>query len=405
MNPPATWRAAPSWSSNASPATTSSRAAAPSWRSASRHLPASRAWRQAVADTDRRFGVSILETQWRNRLPGVEEDSLTIEHGRLVCLLGPSGCGKTTTLRLIAGFVEPSAGEIRVGNRLISSPARTLPPERRNMSMIFQSYALWPHMTVAENVAYGLKLRKLDRASIERKLAAILDTTHLRALADRYPGELSGGQQQRVALARALIVEPETLLLDEPLSNLDANLREEMRFEIRRLHDEYRYTTVYVTHDQSEAMTTADLIAVMNAGKIDQLGTPEDIYDRPQSEFVARFIGASNVIKGTARDSNHISFAGATLQVVGVKLNPGQSAAVAIRQHDIQLSTQAPQGQQNVVKATVARQVFLGASRDYMVETSDGTTLRIVTGATAAVPRGTEVWLTLPPERCRALSR
>ena len=198
----------------------------------------------------------------------VDDVSLTIEHGRLVCLLGPSGCGKTTTLRLIAGFVEPSAGEIRVGDRLVSSPARTLPPERRNMSMIFQSYALWPHMTVAQNVAYGLKLRKADRATMERKLAAILDTTHLRLLADRYPGELSGGQQQRVALARALIVEPETLLLDEPLSNLDANLREEMRFEVRRLHDEYRYTTVYVTHDQSEAMTTADLIAVMNAGKI-----------------------------------------------------------------------------------------------------------------------------------------
>ena len=187
--------------------------------------------------------------------------------------------------------------------------ARTLPPEQRKMSMIFQSYALWPHMTVAENIVYGLRLRKLDRDTIAKKLAAILATTKLEMLAQRYPGELSGGQQQRVALARALIVEPETLLLDEPLSNLDANLREEMRFEIRRLHDEYRYTTVYVTHDQSEAMTTADLIAVMNGGKIDQLGTPEDIYDRPQSEFVARFIGASNVINGTARDGNHVAFA------------------------------------------------------------------------------------------------
>jgi len=189
------------------------------------------------------------------------------------------------------------------------------------------------------------------------------------------------------------------------LSNLDANLREEMRFEIRRLHDEYRYTTVYVTHDQSEAMTTADLIAVMNAGKIDQLGTPQDIYDRPQSEFVARFIGASNVIKGSARDQHHISFAGATLKVVGGKLRPGETTAVAIRQHDIQLSTQAPQTQENAVRATVMRQVFLGASRDYMVETADGTTLRVVTPTETAVPRGTEVWLFLPPERCRALSR
>ncbi|MGB8604312.1 ABC transporter ATP-binding protein [Bradyrhizobium sp.] len=335
----------------------------------------------------------------------VDNVSLRIDHGQLVCLLGPSGCGKTTTLRLMAGFLEPSDGEIRVGDRLVSSTQRTLPPEQRKMSMIFQSYALWPHMTVAENIVYGLRLRKIDRETIAKKLTAILETTKLEVLAQRYPGELSGGQQQRVALARALIVEPETLLLDEPLSNLDANLREEMRFEIRRLHDEYRYTTVYVTHDQSEAMTTADLIAVMNSGKIDQLGTPEDIYDRPQSEFVARFIGASNVIKGIARDEKHISFAGATLQVVGAKLSPGQSAVVAIRQHDIQLSTQAPQSPQNAVKAIVTRQVFLGASRDYMVEASDGTTLRIVTSTENAVPRGTGVWLYLPPERCRALSR
>jgi iron(III) transport system ATP-binding protein len=335
----------------------------------------------------------------------VDDVSLRIDHGQLVCLLGPSGCGKTTTLRLIAGFLEPTDGEIHVGDRVVSSKARTLPPESRKMSMIFQSYALWPHMTVTENIVYGLRLRKLDRDTIAKKLAAILETTKLEILAQRYPGELSGGQQQRVALARALIVEPETLLLDEPLSNLDANLREEMRFEIRRLHDEYRYTTVYVTHDQSEAMITADLIAVMNAGKIDQLGTPEEIYDRPQSEFVARFIGASNIIKGIARDENHIVFSGSTLQVVGAKLKPGESAAVAIRQHDILLSTQAPPTQQNAVKATVTRQVFLGASRDTMVETLDGTTLRVVTSTENAVPRGTEVWLTLSPERCRALSR
>jgi iron(III) transport system ATP-binding protein len=335
----------------------------------------------------------------------VDDVSLRIDHGQLVCLLGPSGCGKTTTLRLIAGFLEPTEGEIHVGDRLVSSKARTLPPEQRNMSMIFQSYALWPHMTVAENIVYGLRLRKTDRDTIAKKLAAILATTKLEPLAQRYPGELSGGQQQRVALARALIVEPETLLLDEPLSNLDANLREEMRFEIRRLHDEYRYTTVYVTHDQSEAMTTADLIAVMNGGRIDQLGTPEDIYARPQSEFVARFIGASNVLKGTARDENHMSFAGATLRVIGAKLVAGQSAAVAIRQHDIQLATQAPTSSENTIKATVTRQVYLGASRDYVVETADGSSLRVVTPTDVAVEKGCEVWLTLPPDRCRALSR
>ncbi|MBI3703182.1 MAG: ABC transporter ATP-binding protein [Rhizobiales bacterium] len=334
----------------------------------------------------------------------VDDVSLHIEHGHLVCLLGPSGCGKTTTLRLIAGFVEPSEGEIRVGDRLISSPAHTLPPERRNMSMIFQSYALWPHMTVAENIIYGLKLRKMDRGTIGKKLDAILATTKLAALASRYPGELSGGQQQRVALARALIVEPETLLLDEPLSNLDANLREEMRFEVRRLHDAYRYTTVYVTHDQSEAMTTADLICVMNLGKIEQSGSPEEIYDRPRSEFVARFIGSSNVIKGQGRDGGRVDFAGVVLRCTGEKVVADASTAVSIRPHDIAIAAQAPQATDNVVPATVVRQVFLGGSRDYMVEVKDGTQLRVVTAAEDNIPQGSAVWLTLPPERCRALS-
>jgi iron(III) transport system ATP-binding protein len=272
------------------------------------------------------------------------------------------------------------------------------------MSMIFQSYALWPHMTVAENVAYGLELRKIDRDTIKRKLAAILETTHLAGLADRYPGELSGGQQQRVALARALVVEPETLLLDEPLSNLDANLREEMRFEVRRLHDEYRYTTVYVTHDQSEAMTTADVIAVMNAGRIEQAGSPEDIYDRPRSEFVARFIGASNVIKGKALDGNHIAFAGTTLRCNGATLTVGSETAVSIRQHQITLSTDQPAASENVLPVRVARQVYLGGTRDYMVEASDGTPLRVTAPASQIIPPGTAVWLHLPPERCRALS-
>jgi iron(III) transport system ATP-binding protein len=336
----------------------------------------------------------------------VDDVSLHIDHGSLVCLLGPSGCGKTTTLRLIAGFVEPTTGEIHVGDRLVSSPARTVPPERRNMSMIFQSYALWPHMTVTENVSYGLKLRKLDRETIARKLRTILSTTRIEELADRYPAELSGGQQQRVALARALIVEPETLLLDEPLSNLDANLREEMRFEVRRLHDEYRYTTVYVTHDQAEAMTTADLIAVMNHGKIEQLGTPEEIYDRPRSEFVARFIGASNVMKGKAVDATHIAFAGTTLRCTGQPLSPGTDAAIAIRQHEIGLSPTPPaNGAVNVVQATVARQVFLGNTRDYMVELAGGTQVRVTAPPSESIPQGSPVWLHLPPDRCRALIR
>jgi len=334
----------------------------------------------------------------------VDNVSLTIEHGSLVCLLGPSGCGKTTTLRLIAGFVEPTGGEIRVGERVVSTPTMSLPPERRNMSMIFQSYALWPHMTVTENIVYGLKLRKVDADTTRKKLKSILTTTRLEPLAERYPGELSGGQQQRVALARALIVEPETLLLDEPLSNLDANLREEMRFEIRRLHDEYRYTTVYVTHDQSEAMTTSDLICVMNHGKIEQAGTPEDVYDRPRSEFVARFIGMSNIIKGKALDAGTVSVAGAPLRVTGGALKAGEEAAVSVRQQNISLHAQEPAEKSNTIAATVVRQVYLGSNRDYMVEIADGTQVRVVTPASESVAPGASVWLHLPPDRCRALT-
>ncbi|WP_289295252.1 ABC transporter ATP-binding protein [uncultured Reyranella sp.] len=335
----------------------------------------------------------------------VDDVSLRVEHGQLVCLLGPSGCGKTTTLRLIAGFIEPSAGEIEVGGKVLSSPSRTVPPEGRKMSMIFQSYALWPHMTVAENVAYGLKIRKLDRATIDAKLKAILSTARLEALADRYPGELSGGQQQRVSLARALVVEPETLLLDEPLSNLDANLREEMRFEIRRLHDQYRYTTVYVTHDQAEAMTTADLIAVMNKGRVEQLGPPEEIYTRPRSEFVARFIGGSNVLAATALDEVRVSVAGGALRTTGGSLSAGRPVAVSVRQHEIGIALEPPSsGAENHLQGTVTRQVFLGSTRDYTVTLADGTELRVTAPPGRNIAPGQSVWLHLPAEQCRALA-
>ena len=330
--------------------------------------------------------------------------SLEVASGQLVCLLGPSGCGKTTTLRLIAGFIEPSAGEIVVGGKVLSSPARTVPPEGRNMSMIFQSYALWPHMTVAENVAYGLKIRKLDKATIGGKLQAILSTARLEALADRYPGELSGGQQQRVSLARALVVEPETLLLDEPLSNLDANLREEMRFEIRRLHDRYRYTTVYVTHDQAEAMTTADLIAVMNHGKVEQLGPPEEIYSRPRSEFVARFIGGANILRGSALDEARVSVAGSTLRTTGRTLTAGKPVALSVRQHEIVLAAGKPQSEDNHLNAVVTRQVFLGSARDYTVVLDDKTELRVTAPPGHNIAPGERVWLHLPAEQLRALA-
>ena len=335
----------------------------------------------------------------------VDDVSLKIDHGLLVSLLGPSGCGKTTTLRLLAGFVEPSKGEIRVGGRTVSAPGRVLPPERRNMSMIFQSYALWPHMTVAENVAYGLTLKRLVRGEVAKKVGDILAATKLAALAERYPSELSGGQQQRVSLARALVVDPETLLLDEPLSNLDANLREEMRFEVRRLHDEFRYTTVYVTHDQSEAMTTADLIAVMNGGRIEQLGTPQDVYDQPVSEFVARFLGGSNILKGKALDAQHLEVAGGTIRGIGGSLHSGATGAISIRQHEIGIEAAAPAASAtgNSLAGRITRNVFLGAARDYVVELADQTPVRVTASPTIDLPAGTRVTLQLPQARCRIL--
>ena len=342
----------------------------------------------------KRFGSAVA----------LDNVSLEIEHGQLVCLLGPSGCGKTTALRLVAGFIEPTDGEIALGARVVSSPGRTLPPEQRNVSMVFQSYALWPHMTVAQNVAYGLEIRKLDRVTIAEKVNAILATTRLDALAERYPAELSGGQQQRVSLARALIVEPETLLLDEPLSNLDANLREEMRFEVRRLHDAYRYTTIYVTHDQSEAMTTADLIAVMNAGRIEQVGTPQEVYEQPRSEFVARFLGGGNIIRAQAMDRSHVWFAGKAIKCNGAALNPGAETPVAIRQHEIRIARSQPPGGTNAVQGTVVRNVFLGSTRDYIVEARGGVQLRITAAPEEDFAAGTAVWLMLPPEKCRALT-
>ena len=324
---------------------------------------------------------------------------LAIADEELVCLLGPSGCGKTTTLRLIAGFITPDAGTITVGGQIMSRPGQTLPPERRNMSMIFQSYALWPHMTIAENVAYGLRVRRIARAEIERRVARILDITKLTPLRDRAPGALSGGQQQRVALARALVVEPQTLLLDEPLSNLDTNLREEMRFEIRRLHDELRITTVYVTHDQSEAMTTADRIVVMNHGRVEQVGPPETIYQQPDSEFVARFIGGTNILRG-APEAHSVRCGCLTIHC-GNPVPQGGDIPVSIRPGDVEIGPYT--GRLNEFPATVLRHTYLGGQRDYLLLLPGGAEIRATTPLRTVAAVGAPVWVHMPREQCRAL--
>ena len=327
--------------------------------------------------------------------------SLEIAHGQLVCLLGPSGCGKTTALRLVAGFIEPTAGEVIIGDRVVSSPARTLPPEQRNVSMVFQSYALWPHMTVAENVAYGLKVRKLARADIAKRVAGILATTQLATLADRYPAELSGGQQQRVSLARA----------DRGARNAAARRapvqprRQPARGDALRgtpparrlpLHHHLRHPRPERGHDDGRPDRRDE------RGRIEQLGTPQEVYDRPASEFVARFLGGSNILKGRALDTSTLEIAGAPLACNGAVFTTGAPGAASIRQHDIAISGAQP-GESNALEARVVRNVFLGNARDYIVETRDGTQLRVTAPPGHNFATGTNVWLVLPAESCQAL--
>jgi len=238
----------------------------------------------AIEGVVKRFGT----------VTAVDHADLTVADGELFTLLGPSGCGKTTLLRLLAGFYQPDAGEIRFGERVVTR----LPPYERNIGMVFQNYALWPHMTVTGNVAYGLRLRKLPASEVEARMAEGLRKVNLMGFESRYPGQLSGGQQQRVALARALVLNPDILLLDEPLSNLDAKIRVQVRAEIRKLQQELRITTIYVTHDQEEALSLSDRVAVMKEGRVLQVGVPKELYERPRTKFVADFVGTNNLLPG-----------------------------------------------------------------------------------------------------------
>ncbi len=329
----------------------------------------------------------------------VADFSLELAKGEFVSLLGPSGCGKTTTLRMIAGFMPPTGGSIEMDGKQISSASGVVPPEHRRMSMIFQSYAIWPNMTVGENVGFGLQVRKLSRAEIDRRVDKILDVVQMRNLKGRYPAELSGGQQQRVALARAIVVEPEVLLLDEPLSNLDANLREEMRFEIRRLHDEFKITTVYVTHDQSEAMVTSDRIVVMNKGKVEQIDAPHILYGRPKSRFVAGFIGRTNFLEGTAQGSD-VRFDGFTAAASALEgANGGGKLSYSLRPQAIGLSHPGGSGGPGLsVEAEIVDRSYLGEYWDYQVRPLSGSKpLRVSTAPTTVFEVGSRVWLEIAP--------
>jgi iron(III) transport system ATP-binding protein len=309
-------------------------------------------------------------TKRYDTVTAVDDVTLTVPQGNLFFLLGPSGCGKTTLLRLIAGFAEADAGAIRFDGRRVDD----VPAHLRNTGMVFQNYALWPHMDVYRNVRYGLDIRRLSRDRKDREVARMLSLVRMSGLEGRYPAELSGGQQQRVALARALVVEPAVVLLDEPLSNLDAKLRLEMRSEIKRIHRELGRTTVYVTHDQKEALSMADRVAVMNEGRIVQVGAPEEVYTRPVSLFCARFIGGSSTLPGAVREvANRTVRVETPLGLMSAsegpkKLSPGGRAVIAVRPELLRpASADAP----NAFRARVVVRMYLGDMVQYQLRAGD----------------------------------
>ena len=332
--------------------------------------------------------------------------------GRLFTLLGPSGCGKTTTLRSIAGLERPRAGEIMVGGELIYSSKKNIfiPPNRRGLGMVFQSYAIWPHMTVFENAAFPLRVSttRFSRQEIESRVGRVLKTVALEELAEREATRLSGGQQQRLALARALVMEPRLLLLDEPLSNLDAKLRELMRFELKRLQRELGITTVYVTHDQSEALALSHSIAVMNGGRIEQVGSPREIYERPGSRFVADFVGSTNFLRATvqsadaAPDFYRVSSEIGSMKVRGIDaLAAADSVTISVRPEDIELSETRPDGE-NVWQGTVDQKVFLGESIDFQVAVGERR-LQSKAHPSLRTRIGEPIYLRMDPDKCVAL--
>jgi spermidine/putrescine ABC transporter ATP-binding subunit len=312
--------------------------------------------------------------------------SLRIAQGEFVAILGPSGCGKTTTLNLLAGFIDPTSGEILID----SKPMAGTPPHRRNIGVVFQSYALFPHLSVFDNVAFGLRMRKVAGAEIATRVRHALDIVQLGALEERSTRQLSGGQQQRVALARALVVEPALLLLDEPLSNLDANLREQMRFEIREIQRRVGITTVFVTHDQSEAMAAADRLVIMNKGVIAQAGTVREIYTTPRDPFVASFIGQANVIPGKAVGVNdsqvRIELSGG--DIILASRSPGVpndgSVVMILRPEDLTLSN-VPVPDHNALAGTVKRVSFLGSTVNVGVQVA-GQVISVVAHRDQVVP-------------------
>ncbi len=324
-----------------------------------------------LGDVVKRFGT----------LEAVSHVSLDIKDGELFTLLGPSGCGKTTILRLVGGFHKPDQGRIFFGDKEVSA----LAPYERNIGMVFQNYALWPHMTISNNITYGLKLKKIPKAEISEKVSHVLKLVNLSGLENRYPGQLSGGQQQRVALARALVLNPDVLLLDEPLSNLDAKIRIQVRAEIRKLQKELGITTIYVTHDQEEALTLSDRIAVINLGKLQQIGSPRDLYERPENPFVADFIGINNLIPGEIREVSPTerwmraeTKVGPLLCDYRERFKPGDKCMVSVRPETASIGTsQEIRKEFNGIAGNISFVYYMGNTIRYDVEIDRGLLFKV----------------------------
>jgi putative spermidine/putrescine transport system ATP-binding protein len=336
-------------------------------------------------------------------VPAVRDFSLDIEKGSLVSFLGPSGCGKTTTLRMVAGFEQLDDGTIN----LDGSDITTVPPNRRDIGMVFQAYALFPNMTVRENIAFGLQMKKTGKKEIEKMVDAVLEMVRLQDTAKRYPHQLSGGQQQRIALARALAVQPRVLLLDEPLSALDAEVRVVLRGEIRRIQSELAITTVYVTHDQEEALSISDKVVVMNKGLIEQVGIPEEIYRAPNTRFVATFIGTANQFYGLVAEKDIVDCTKFKLFADGLKdFNRGQSVVVLVRPENIQVQSEQPiRSNWNIIEGVIETITFHGAVTRLGVNVSGQRVVADITVAnTETVSLNQKIWLSFPSDACQVMA-
>ena len=355
------------------------------------------------------LNVANLFTEYPNDkgevVRAAQDVTFTVPEGRLFTLLGPSGCGKTTTLRSIAGLERPKAGEISVNGRVVYSSAKGVfvAPNRRGFGMVFQSYAIWPHMSVFQNAAFPLEVgdRRYSRQQIRENVMRVLTAVQLAELADREATKLSGGQQQRLALARALVMEPALLLLDEPLSNLDAKLRETMRFELKRLQRELKITTVYVTHDQSEALALSHEIAVMHEGRVQQIGAPRDIYERPVNQFVADFVGSTNFIDGYIVAPDLVRTGLGDVKVAAHDFPADERVAISMRPEDVGLAEARPAGD-NVWQGRVDQKVFLGEAIDFQVSVG-ARTLLSRQHPTLRTRVGEPIFVQVNPEKCVVL--